>query len=400
MTGDVEQQGQADLIAGIRAAFEDRLVPLALRGLPKMLLPDGSVFCNLARRGVADDLALHGSSPRYSAMVLIGLAARSRLGLSSDMQIEPVLDRLVSRGLATADLGDAGLVLWALMLGEDPRAAQIAEALVRHGRGPLEGRGPFSSMSLGWLLTGLGLAIGGGVGGEDVVHLADLAADQLLRNLWEPTGLFALTSPAFRRNVPAARINARLGSFASQVYPTIGLSTLAKATGQTHRLQVAERCADAICRLQGDQGQWWWIYDVRKGRPVVRYPVYGVHQDAMGPMALLAVLNAGAGGPQYLQAIDRSLRWLDDHAECSEIPQVEEDLGIVWRAVQRDDPKRTGAFGLGALERARMHWAAWFGGEETRPFKTGYLCDECRPYHLGWILLASAMVAQVGDTAG
>ena len=60
---------------------------------------------------------------------------------------------------------------------------------------------------------------------------------------------------------------------------------------------------------QGPAGQWWWHYDRRTGRVVERYPVYAVHQDAMAPMALLALERRGAAST-CATPIARGLAWL------------------------------------------------------------------------------------------
>ena len=70
---------------------------------------------------------------------------------------------------------------------------------------------------------------------------------------------------------------------------------------------------------------------------------------------------------------------------------VDAERGVVWRATQHDDPATTANLGLSRSELARMGRAAWFGIADNRRFTTGFVCPECRPYHLGWILLAAAL---------
>jgi hypothetical protein len=72
---------------------------------------------------------------------------------------------------------------------------------------------------------------------------------------------------------------------------------------------------------------------------------------------------------------------------------------VIWRAIQRDEPSRTADFGLGRAERLRMHLAAWTGLADKRSFSDGFLCDECRPYELGWILVAGAMACELGTAS-
>ena len=73
-------------------------------------------------------------------------------------------------------------------------------------------------------------------------------------------------------------------------------------------LDIARQCAQHICALQGKSGQWWWHYDYRTGEILEGYPVYSVHQDAMAPMALLALEEAGGG--DYWAPIAKGLQWL------------------------------------------------------------------------------------------
>jgi hypothetical protein len=375
-----------------------RLAALALKGLERMLLDDMPVFCDRALGRDGGEMLLSGTSLRYTAMSLIGLAAYEQVfgptgwDQRARWSQAALWDNLVAWASQQAEPGDAGLVLWGLIVRNDDRAEQVLQT-IRQRQNKLA-QICRHSMPLGWLLTGLGLAMQKGICLADSRTLAGRVFDLLLANRCSSYGLFSLARPGLRRNFLAGRVYGRLGSFASQVYPMIGLSHYAIAGNLSEPLQMARQCADRICQLQGPQGQWWWIYNTRTGLPAVNYPVYSVHQDAMGPMALLAVSRAGGGcGYDYDPAIKRSLDWLENHTECSHIRLISEDASLVWRAIQRDRHDRTGNFGLGRGERLRMQLAAWLDFRDERRFDGGHLCRECRPYHLGWILLAAAWYA-------
>jgi|GEM_PF-829551 len=394
VTGHIKQESAH---ANIRVVYQNTLVPLALRGLGKMFLPDQSAFCEVARPDTSQKLTFSGISLRYTAMALIGLTMQENLGRSVDLPLEKISDRLFAWSADNIPLGDRGLVLWALALRKDSRAERIAQGIIEQGSRLPKNHFSFNSMAMGWLLTGLSVSIQESIPGEKLLNFASYIYSQLIRNRHEKTGLFSLAAPVFRKNVFAARLNSRLGSFASQVYPIIGLAYYSKIKNSSESLQIAEYCANVLCRLQGPQGQWWWIYAVKTAQPVIKYPVYSVHQDAMGPMALLAVLQAGGAAKNYTPAIEKSLTWLDRHLELPEKQLIDKEISVVWRAIQRDEPFRTGGFGLGFRERTRMNFAAWLGGEDNRNFREGYICYECRPYHLGWILLADALAVALGD---
>ena len=70
----VAGQAPADTVSRIRSAFADRFVPLALQGLPKMMLPSGDQFCFKAFAGEGpEEQRLEGVSDRYSAMSVLGI---------------------------------------------------------------------------------------------------------------------------------------------------------------------------------------------------------------------------------------------------------------------------------------------------------------------------------------
>ena len=115
----------------------------------------------------------------------------------------------------------------------------------------------------------------------------------------------------------------------------------------------------------------------------------------MGPMALCAAALLDEGTDRFDAAIEKSLAWFNIRPELVGDELIDAERGVVWRAVQHDDPEPTQRLGLGRAELQRMGWKAWFGTDDERTFVEGHLCRECRPYHLGWILLADALYADV-----
>jgi hypothetical protein len=255
-------------------------------------------------------------------------------------------------------------------------------------------------MEMACLLVGLSEALRARIAADVLRPVVDELALRLRRNQSSSGGLFSFGREVLRKNLHRARLDGRLGSFASQVYPTLALASHARATGDEESLRAAIRCAGELCEVQGPEGQWWWIYHPRRRTVVLRYPVYTVHQDAMGPMALCAAALVDGATDRYDEAIHRSLRWFEHRSERPEDHLLDAERGVVWRAVQRDDPAVTRRLGIGRGELARLGLAAWFGNGDERPFREGHVCLECRPYHLGWILLADAMFGQLVEARG
>ena len=169
-----------------------------------------------------------------------------------------------------------------------------------------------------------------------------------------------------------------VASFADQVYSMQALSRYHRFFGDPEALAAADSRADRVCGLQGEAGQWWWHYDLRAGTVVEGYPVYSVHQDAMGPMALLDLCDGGGGDRAEVR---RGLDWMRLSPEVGR-SLVDESLYVIWRKVGRAAGKsqRTIRAGLSRVYPGLR--AAWLDSV----FRPSAIDFECRPYHLGWVL--------------
>jgi hypothetical protein len=210
------------------------------------------------------------------------------------------------------------------------------------------------------------------------------------------SGLFVLNADAPRRgNQSYQRI---LGSFASQVYPLVALSAYCERTTNGDRSQVLDviaSAAETMCELQGERGQWWWIFDARTRSVFMDYPVYSVHQDGMGPMALLSAGRA-LKTTQFLPFIQDGIDYLADKSELTQERFIDDRLGMIWRAIIKDTPGEDVAdlpYGLGSDE---MQWVRTAGalpwGRQGRRITSVRfrMLREARPYCCGWIFSAMA----------
>src|SRR5690606_23363460 len=211
----------------------------------------------------------------------------------------------------------------------------------------------------------------------DTRALTQFARDRLLAGQG-PHGLFPHHLPA----TASGRLRAHIGCFADQVYSTQGLARLYVATNDAEALAAANASGGAICRLQGPQGQWWWHYDIRNGTVVEGYPVYSVHQHAMGPMALLDLREAG--GTDHMKSLARGLAWLDGDNEAGR-SLVSENNNVIWRKLARREPKKL-VRAVAAATTVVVPGMKLPGLDAM--FPPGVIDFECRPYELGWMLYA------------
>ncbi len=375
-----------------------RLRSMGARVLRRMYLPGERTFVFRLRAGGSGDasaagrpatparepldaLVAEGTSQRYSAITLLGLAGEadgSVREILSGHGLHDVCARLIQDAPRVMNLGDAALICWAAQALEAPGAA----ATLQRVRQLYESAAGFRTVELAWVvsaLSGTGAALPG-------AHELRERAVQALLSAWRPeAGVFPHDVGA---HVPFTR--AHVACFADQVYPIQALARHFAATGSAASRDAARRCAERICELQGPAGQWWWHYDARSGRVLEKYPVYYVHQDAMGPMALLdawQALDGGAGpiGGRFAAAIERGLSWLVAAPELAGGSLIDDAGDVVWRKVARREPNKLSRKLQAGL--SRLHPALRAPGLD-RLFPPRSVDRETRPYQVGWLFYA------------
>ena len=314
-----------------------------------------------------------GTSLRYGAITALGLLRLpepDQRTVLAGMTAHDLVSQLVKQIDEISGLGDAALVCWAAAEGGHPdteHALQRLAALDRTER-------PVDVVSAAWVVSAL---VAARPLADVERHLA--AARQRLLAARGPAIYPHTTGPG------APWYRAHVGSFADQVYPIQALARLHRSADDPEALAVAGTVAQAICSAQGPAGQWWWHYDSRTGAVVEGYPVYSVHQHAMGPMALLDLADAGGDG--QLGAIRRGLRWLAGPPEAAQsaspVQLVLDDPPITWRKVARADHRKV-VRGLRAASTRIVPGARVAALDRVYP--PGVVDHECRPYELGWLL--------------
>lgn len=107
-----------------------------------------------------------------------------------------------------------------------------------------------------------------------------------------------------------------LPNFATEIYTVMALTAVARNDLDLASRNEAIRLADALLEMQRPDGGWPWLFNAARGTVVEPYEVYSVHQDAMAPMALLALTDL-TGDERYAGAARRGLRWGFGHNELS-----------------------------------------------------------------------------------
>ncbi len=353
-----------------RAEIIDCLRLIALDSLERMYLPGEGLFAFGIRRNSHGEV-ITGMSRRYTAIALIGLAGETppQVGrVLAGHDAADVCSRLVEDIEGLEDLGEVALILWACRAWRHVGRHRAVEKLIQMK----PDIAAYPMVELAWALTGLAVC----PESPSDLTLADRIAKRIIRSQSVESGLF----PHWPIEAGRHWLRGHVACFADLVYPIQALSRFYEATGCDKALAAAKRCARSVLGLQGDDGQWWWHYDIRTGRVLERYPVYSVHQDSMAPMALLAMPEDSL--PGRVEAIERSLDWLA-HSREIRGSLVDRESGIIWRKVARKEPAKISRK-LPALA-SRVH-SSLRAPLTDKLFPTTAIDFESRPYHMGWIL--------------
>jgi hypothetical protein len=364
----LRRAAEADLQS---AALIERLLDLAVASLPQAYR-DGEFVFRLDGARAPDGnwkLTASGTSPRYAAIAALGLLRvdeQAQRGVLAGETCHDLIGALTQSLGEMTSLGDVALVCWAAAEaghGDLPRALGRLSQLDQPAA-------PCYVVDAAWVVSALVAARQQ----ADVEEHLSRARSRLLAARGEVLYPHATGpgSPWYRAHV---------GSFADQVYPLQAFARLHSSADDPHALRIADGIAAAICAAQGDGGQWWWHYDARNGSVVEGYPVYSVHQHAMGPMALLDL--ADAGGDSHLGAICRGVRWLAGPPEGAE-DLIVADPPVTWRKVARGDHRKVVRGLRAAATGVRPSWRLRV---LDRAFPPGAVDHECRPYELGWLLM-------------
>lgn len=214
------------------------------------------------------------------------------------------------------------------------------------------------------------------------MDLTDVAVDtyRLLKNNQGAGGIFVHAGCPSLLQQPFSN---RFGTFADQADSIYALVTFARAFDIEEPLADALNCANVIRALQGDKGQWWFLYDKRSCRVVNHYPVRSIHQDGLAPMALITLEEAT--GQKFQEAVCKGLSWI---AGANELGADLRDLerGVIWDSIA---PKSR----IASLRNVGLS----IGHKEHTNGKNLQVCFEARPDHFGWLLYALSRFGFSGD---
>ncbi|KAA3658473.1 MAG: hypothetical protein DWQ10_11105, partial [Calditrichaeota bacterium] len=262
----------------VNEVFIQNLIKLAIAGLEPLYDTKTQLFSKKYENKalVEEDFQ---PSIIYTATTILGLLrAKNGNWTTSKIDENASLTSLVNRRDEIASPGVFGLLLWAdAHCGGNHREEIYSD--IKH---KIDGHRIklLPTYELSWLLTGLCYSHNYGNTDKKYAELVQQLYHAITENMNPDAGLFGYmkggTWPKTLRN--------RIGNFADQIYSVYALTTFYETYQQSKALKFALKCANRLCELQGDMGQWWWHYQSKHNLIASKYPVYAVHQDGMAPM--------------------------------------------------------------------------------------------------------------------
>jgi hypothetical protein len=313
------------------------------------------------------------TSRRHTIIALLGLKRIADSGAHQPFDLISIRDTVLADTSWVKSVGDLGLLAWFAAEFVPERLGQViadlnfATALERYA----DGRHACTT-GLAWFLAGIAHAQLATFGA--CADLTDVAVDtfHLLEDNQSECGIFghAGCSAFFTR----AYFN-RFGTFADQIYAIYALSLFARAYQIEEPLASALSCGNAIRTLQGERGEWWFLYDKRACCVASRYPVFSLHQDGTAPVGLFALEEST--GQSFSDRIYRGLSWVTG------VNELGDDLRSLERGVIWDS--------MGSRKRGPNYWETArsvlhiSGGRRRQRLS---IFHEARPDHFGWLLYA------------
>jgi len=345
---------------------------LCVRSLASLYQEKEKLF---SRRMILSEGGFHREGPSWEQTIiaLLGLQRLAESGGVHPFDTVAIRDSIFRDTNWVTSLGELGLLTWFTAESAPERLEKLfskfdfEKALEIYA----DGR-EASTQGLAWFLSGIAHARL--AGSAALPDLTDVVVDayHLLEDNQSECGIFG---HAGRRRLPERAFYNRFGTFADQIHAIYALTVFARAFQIEEPLVSALACANSIRALQGEMGQWWFLYDKRTCRVINRYPVLSSHQDGTAPLGLLAL--GETTGRTFHDSISKGLSWIAGANELKDDLR-NLDRGFIWDSIGSRRPVTE--YSQTAFSLLRISRALRTESLEIR-------C-EARPGHFGWLLYA------------
>jgi len=298
----------------------NRFIQFCIKGLEKAHLPSENLF-SASRQLLGDRMVYYRdrrNEYRFTMNALMGLQKAKEQG--NDIFLDPEADfHLMAKRIheMAHSPEDIAATLWTGRAIGTP-IPQAAEALFQSLLTAAPRLKNLSAKGLAWMI--IACVTGDKKHVDRAGTLVKLAESKYIS---DETKLVREHTAGIRRN---------WSSFGAHAYIAYALLLYARRTGDGRAAGLGLQIVRKLVELQGDDGQWAWMYHVPTGKVADFYPVYSVHQYAYAPFFLLEAVDLGHS--EFREPLVRGFRWILGNNEMKET-MVEPKHHIVWRRVFR-----------------------------------------------------------------
>ncbi len=306
--------------------FLENLVQTSLFALENMYIPEKKEFAQKIRLSDNNTYLMGKTSIRYTLINLIWLSKAKNYNLQFKFGLKDILLNQLNKADKYSGVGDLGLLLWAasLLAPEDITKlltkVNFNKILDSYNDAKIE-----LTMELSWLLTGLLMASTFNDKFKSSIGNLPEKVYNIIRSNYNGNGLFSHSG----NKTLKGKIRGEIASFADQIYTIYAFSLFSRQIHNEEALLVAQECAEKICELQGDNGEWIWHYNSKNSKVVNRFPTFSVNQIALAPIALSSIQKAS--GKSFNSSIDKGINWFLNNSNNYNL--INTDKNIIWDAV-------------------------------------------------------------------
>jgi hypothetical protein len=351
--------------------FLSEIVQISLKGLEEMFLPETNEFA-MTKLKSNNSIVIENSNLRYTLINLIGLQKAQSHSFSVNLDITKILKSKFDNLDSINNIGDLGLLLWAISLISPEFATQLLTKInLNEVLNEFKDSKSGYTMELSWFLTGLLFASTFNEKFKNSIDNLPNIVYKRIRKNYGGNGIFQHED----KNNFEGKLRANIGTLADQLYSIYALSLFSQQMNNEEALLIAKECSEKICLHQGKYGEWDWQYNSEDGNVVNRFPIHSVHQLALAPMALFSIQMAS--GVEFTENIFKSINWLCENPKLQK-QIIDKKNNAIWNKVAPVFNNKLNSI---------FNFLKFYSfGKYLNP-KVEYVCSS---YDFGWILYTFA----------
>ncbi len=304
---------------------------------------------------------------RYSINVFLGINKYNNIFNCKFFETE--FDKFLSLHInKIQNIGDKGLLLYALTLAKHEYSEKILQCLIKLDKKELIS---CNLQEICWLIIGL------------TKYFEYSKNEELLKILMKYFSIlnnyFLDKDSLLPHHWSKFKLRYNFVSFGGIVYFLKALYEYSTVLDDNYSKVIFKELVKKIIDLQAEDGSWGWFYSISNIKVVDFFQIYSVHQDSMA--LLFSVPAERLKIESSTNAIKKSVDWLFGKNILKQ-KMVKTDPFFIYRSIRRKNVlSEKFERGIRSLKNSILNL-----NDNLYKAKRLEINKECRSYHIGWIL--------------